>query len=103
MNVIFVGDFAVPAEIALTERRHDDAIGELRLTLGIWREAGSRINVAHTRLRLTEVFAQSGDGDEAELELSAAQKAFSKMEAEPMVERCEAVRKKILSRRGATR
>jgi tetratricopeptide (TPR) repeat protein len=86
------------AEIALAERRYDEAIGALRTTCGIWRDAGSRINVAHTRLRLAEVLARSGDVDEAELELSAAQSAFSKMEALPMVARCQAVRKTILQR-----
>jgi DNA-binding winged helix-turn-helix (wHTH) protein/ATP/maltotriose-dependent transcriptional regulator MalT len=90
------------AEVAVAERRYDDAVGALRTTFGIWRDAGSRINIAHTRVRLAAVLALSGDVDEAEMELSAAEKAFSKMEALPMVARCQAARKAILRRgRGA--
>jgi DNA-binding winged helix-turn-helix (wHTH) protein len=81
------------AEVALAQDRTDDAVGALRAAFGVWRDAGSRINVAHTRLRLAEVLALAGDVDEAELELSTAQKAFSKMAAQPMVARCESARK----------
>lgn len=91
------------AEIAVAEKHYDDAIGSLRVTFGIWRDAGSRINVAHTRLRLAEVLALSGNVGEAELELSGAHKAFSQMEAEPMVRRCATTRKKLFSRRAVVR
>ncbi len=84
------------AEIALAEKNPERAIGELRDALAIGQESGSRINAAHTRLRLAEVLARCGDIAEAELELSSAQKSFAKMGAQPMVVRCEAVRKAIL-------
>jgi hypothetical protein len=53
---------------------------------------GSRINVAHTRLRIAEVLMLAGDIREAELELVSAEKAFAKMSAGLMVERCQAIR-----------
>jgi tetratricopeptide (TPR) repeat protein len=87
------------AEIAVAEQHHDKAIRGLRDSLGIWLEAGSRINAAHTRLRLAEVLALSGDMDEADLELSSAQTAFAKMDALPMAARCQAARTEILPRR----
>lgn len=85
------------AEVALAEKRPAQAVRALREALVIWQDAGSRINGAHARLRLAEILAHGGDGEEAELELSSALKAFSKMGAEPMVERCESMRKKFLS------
>lgn len=80
------------AEVAWTEQRREAAIGSLRQALALWLEAGSRINAAHTRLRLAELLAKCGDQHEAELERSSAEKAFAKMEAHPMVARCQAMR-----------
>jgi DNA-binding winged helix-turn-helix (wHTH) protein len=81
------------AELALAERHRERAIAALRKAMTVWLEAGSKINVAHLRLRLAEILAQGGENDEADLELTAAEKAFAKMGAEPMVARCQAVRK----------
>lgn len=83
------------AEVAVAERRPEDAIASLREALRVWHDAGSRINVAHVRLRLAQVLALNGDTEDAELELSAAEKAFSKMDAEPMVARCERARRAL--------
>ncbi len=85
--------FQATAEVALAEQQPDRAIEALRKALAIWLEAGSRINVAHLRLRLAEIFAQGGDLDEADLELTSAEQAFGKMGAEPMVARCRTVRR----------
>lgn len=85
-------------EIALAGKRPDEAIQCLRDALAVWLEAGSRINAAHTRLRLAEVLSLSGDIEEADLELSSAEKAFADMEARPMVVRCQAVRSAVGSR-----
>jgi tetratricopeptide (TPR) repeat protein len=79
------------AEVALAEKRHEVAIGALREALAIWLDAGSRINAAHTRLRLAEILALAGDPSEAELELSSAEKAFAKMGAQPMVAHCRTI------------
>lgn len=87
------------AEIALAEKRYEDAISAMHDSLSRWMEIGSRINAAHTRLRLAEIHAAFGEVDEAELELDSAQKSFAKMDAQPMVARCEAQRKKILARK----
>ncbi|HVU23466.1 MAG TPA: winged helix-turn-helix domain-containing protein [Opitutus sp.] len=81
------------AEFARTERRPDDALRHLRTCLALWSETGSRINVAHTRLALAELFAATGDRDDAELELSTAEKAFAAMEAAPMAAHCAAARR----------
>jgi hypothetical protein len=54
---------------------------------------------------LAEVLVQDGDFDEADLELSSAEKSFEKMGAKPMVARCRAARKSAQSaaRRAAAR
>jgi len=80
------------AEVAWAEKRSEEAIGALGQTLTLWLEVGSRINAAHTRLRLAELLSACGDQHEAELELSSAEKAFAKMEANPMVARCQLLR-----------
>jgi hypothetical protein len=87
------------AEVALAEGDSEGALGGLRDALRIWLEVGSRINAAHTRLRLAEILARSGETHEAELECSAAEKAFAVMGAKPMVARCGAVKKIIRARR----
>jgi ATP/maltotriose-dependent transcriptional regulator MalT len=87
------------AELACADGRHSDAVKFLRATVSLWLDEGSKINAAHTRLRLAQVLAQSGDPDAAELELSAARKAFSQMGAAPMTARCEEIRLELLSAR----
>lgn len=91
------------AEVALADGDAEGAIGGLRDALKIWLETGSRINAAHTRLRLAEVLARSGEAHEAELEFVSAEKAFVKMGARPMVARCRAARKATRARRDAGR
>jgi DNA-binding winged helix-turn-helix (wHTH) protein len=81
------------AEIAVAEDDAEQAIKLLRRALAIWQESGSRINAAHLRLRLAEILAGSGDREEADLELSSAEKAFDKMGAAPMVAHCRTARK----------
>lgn len=82
------------AEIAFAAKQPAKAIDALRQSLAIWLEAGSRINVAHLRLRLAEILVQGGDLDEADLELTSAEKAFARMGADPMVTRCRTTRMK---------
>jgi DNA-binding winged helix-turn-helix (wHTH) protein len=83
------------AEIAFAEKKFDPAVSALHETLQIWSDAGSRINAAHTRLRLADFLAASGDIEEADIELSSALKLFEKMGAQPMVTRCEQRRKQF--------
>ncbi len=83
------------AEVAFAHRRPEEAIRSLREALVVWMNVASLINVAHTRLRLAAVLALSGDPEEAELELSIARKAFSKMSAPAMVARCDALDREI--------
>jgi hypothetical protein len=85
--------------VAFAEGDPEGAIGGLRDALRIWLEVGSRINAAHTRLCLAEILAASGETHEADLEFSAAEKAFAKMGAKPMMLRCAAVRKAVQTRR----
>lgn len=97
--------FLATAEVAVAEKHPDRAIEALRKALAIWLEAGSRINVAHLRVRLAEILAHGGDFEEADLELSSAEKAFAKMGAEPMVARCRTAREALQAavRRAASR
>ena len=90
---------AASAELAVAERRHEEAIRSLRQALAIWQAAGSRINAAHAQLRLGEILAVAGETEDADLEFSSAQKAFSRMEAQPMVARCQAARKALVAPR----
>lgn len=89
------------AEVAFAEGDLEGAIGALRESIKIWQEVGSRINAAHTRLRLAEVLTRSGEAHEAELEFSSAEKAFAKMGAQPMVTRCSAIKRGKPGRRAA--
>jgi DNA-binding winged helix-turn-helix (wHTH) protein len=86
-------------EIACAEKNHEAAIGGLREALDVWLDAGSQINAAHLRVRLAECLALSGDKEAADLELSAAEKAFSKMQADLMVARCQSARKTLKAAR----
>jgi len=82
-------------EVAWAEKQPALALEGLRKALAIWLDVGSRINVAHLRLRLAEILAQTGDPDGADLELTSAGKAFEKMGAAPMAARCKDVRKTL--------
>lgn len=84
--------FQAVGELARAEKRLEPAVEALRKSLTIWLQAGSRINAAHLRLRLAQFLAEGADFDEADLELTAAEQAFGKMGAAPMVARCQAVR-----------
>jgi tetratricopeptide (TPR) repeat protein len=64
------------AEVALAEHRNEEAIRSLRRALAVWLDAGSQINVAHTRLRLAAALTLTRDFDEAELEMSARKSHF---------------------------
>ena len=85
------------AELACADGRHPEAVRLLRATVSLWVDEGSKINAAHARLQLAQVLARSGDLEAAELELSSAQKAFSQMDAAPMIARCENIRRALLS------
>ncbi|MBE2212419.1 MAG: winged helix-turn-helix domain-containing protein [Opitutaceae bacterium] len=87
------------AGLAFAEHRLDDAIEAQRQALSVWLDAGSRINAAHARLRLAEFLSKAGDLHEAELEIDSAEKAFAAMNADPMVRRCRAARKALVTRR----
>jgi tetratricopeptide (TPR) repeat protein len=89
------------AEVAFAERHHETAIGALRQAIAIWLDAGSRINAAHVQLRLAVMLHAAGEVDEAELELAAAEKAFAKMDAQPMVSRCRILRLKLAATRAS--
>lgn len=82
-------------EVALAGKKFAEAADALRESLAVWLQADSKIHTAHTRLRLAECLARAGEPDEAELELTSAEKAFQKMDAVPMAVRCQALRKKF--------
>lgn len=85
-------------EVAFADDECEKALRYLRGALEIWMNAGARINVAHTRLRLAEMLISCGDRNEAELELAAAEKAFVKMDAQAMVARCRETGRRLHAR-----
>lgn len=86
------------AEVAFARGRIEAAIAAQRRALAVWQDAGSRINVAHTRLRLADFLAAAGDLHEAELELASAGTAFAAMDASLMLPRCQAARQRLHAR-----
>ncbi|MFT3781208.1 MAG: winged helix-turn-helix domain-containing protein [Nibricoccus sp.] len=85
-------------EFALARQNYDEAIAAFRQALTVWLEAESKINVAHTRLRLAESLSRAGNTTEAEMELTSAENAFRKIEADRMVAHCSGLRERLLQK-----
>ena len=64
---------AAEAEIALHDGEPRLAAHKLRQALRHWRDVGSQVGEAETRLRLAECLLQEGDTASAELELHAVE------------------------------
>jgi tetratricopeptide (TPR) repeat protein len=78
-------------ELAYAERDVMRAELALRRSVTAWLELGSPLQAAHVRLRLCELL-QPFDATSAELELGSAEIVFRQVGAEPMLERCRALR-----------
>jgi len=64
------------AEFAFSEGRQTEAMAALRRAVELWQEVGSPLAVGSSRIRLAELLRAAGDPDTADLELSAAERAF---------------------------
>jgi DNA-binding winged helix-turn-helix (wHTH) protein len=85
------------AELASAEGDLPVAELALRESIARWLELGARVHAAHARLRLCTLLLQSDDLVAAELELTAAESVFVSVGAQPLVDRCRALRKSSLS------
>lgn len=83
------------AELALREGRSGEAIDVLRAAVKIWRTTGSAFQAATMQLRLAEALLAAGEASAAELELSAVEAAFEKMEMPHWIERSRAARRRL--------
>ena len=90
---------ACAAELARAQAEVACAAGdlveaELKLRHGVacWLEASAPVHAAEVRLRLGELLLAAGDRTAAELELGAAEATFRQVQAEPMLQRCQALR-----------
>ena len=68
--------------LALSESRTDDAIRELRRGVRMWSEIDVPYETAQARELLAGAYADLGDQDAAELELTAARASFERIGAE---------------------
>lgn len=68
--------------LALSESRADDAVRELRRGVRLWSEVDVPYEVAQARELLAGAYADLGDQDAAELELTAARASFERIGAE---------------------
>jgi len=84
------------ARVALSESRAEDAVGELRRGIRLWSEIDVPYEAAQARELLARAYADLGDQDAAELELTAARASFERIGAERATRRVAA----LLSRAG---
>ncbi|HTZ87035.1 MAG TPA: adenylate/guanylate cyclase domain-containing protein [Solirubrobacteraceae bacterium] len=82
--------------LALSESRADDAVRELRRGVRLWSEIDVPYEAAQARELLAGAYADLGDQDAAELELTAARASFERIGAERAKRRVAA----LLSRAG---
>ena len=68
--------------VALLESRTDDAVRDLRRGMGMWSEIDVPYEAAQARELLAGAYADLGDPDAAELELTAARASFERIGAQ---------------------
>jgi hypothetical protein len=69
------------AELALHDREYKVAAQHLRRAVRHWREVGSPVGEAETRMRLAECLLQDRDAAGTELELHAVESSFAPVAA----------------------
>ncbi len=84
-------------QVALLESRTDQAIRELRRGIGLWSAIDAPYEAAQARELLAGVYADLGDRDAVELELTAARAGFERIGAQRASRRLSA----LLSRAGS--
>jgi len=83
------------AEIALLEGRAEEASRLLHRAVERLQRGGAVMEAARTRLRLAELLGPQGDRSAAQLEMSAAERAFQAAGAEGYLALCRAVRDEL--------
>jgi DNA-binding winged helix-turn-helix (wHTH) protein/ATP/maltotriose-dependent transcriptional regulator MalT len=86
------------AETARAEGDGVEAEHRLRQSVAAWLEIGAHVHAADVRLRLCELLLEADDAVAAELELGAAEAAFRQVQAEPLLDRCLALRQGMKGR-----
>ncbi len=79
-------------ELAWARNELPSAERHFRDSVTHWLDVGAPVHAARVRLRLTELLVDAGDPTAAELELGAAEAAFSHVNAESLLARCKELR-----------
>jgi tetratricopeptide (TPR) repeat protein len=75
--------------VALAEGKIDDAVASLTAALTHWKAADLPYDEARTRARLAAAYARRGESDLAALEAGSARQVFTKLGANPDLERLD--------------
>jgi tetratricopeptide (TPR) repeat protein len=75
--------------VALAEGKIDDAVASLTAALTHWKAADLPYDEARTRARLAAAYARRGESDLAALEVGSARQVFTKLGANPDLERLD--------------
>jgi DNA-binding winged helix-turn-helix (wHTH) protein/ATP/maltotriose-dependent transcriptional regulator MalT len=79
-------------ELAWARKELPSAEQHFRDSIRHWIEVGAPVHAARLRLRSSELLVDAGDPTAAELELGAAEAAFSHVNAETLLARCQSMR-----------
>ncbi len=84
-------------ELALARGRCGEAVAAFRDALRAWSEVPAPCQMAAVRLRLAAALAAEGDGDAAELEISAAEGVFAAAGVPLLAEDCRKLRRSLVA------
>jgi len=90
-NAVRAAAIVASGRLALSESRADDAVPELRRGVRLWSEIDVPYEAAQARELLAAAYADLGDQDAAELELTAARASFERIGAERATRRVAAL------------
>lgn len=76
------------AALLVDDSRMTEAIGELQTACDLWREAGSVLNCADTRIRLATLLSQAGDHAGARIEAQAVELIARKAASPRLARKC---------------
>lgn len=88
-------------EVAAAEGNREEAIRTLRAAARFWQDLDCPLETAPIRIRLAELLQASGESEDADLELEAAEALWHKVGAEGRAEDCAKRRKRRAARRDA--
>lgn len=84
-------------ELAWIDGDLAEAERALRASVTHWLEVAAPLHAAEVRARLCELLLEASDPTAAELELGAAEETYQRVRAEPLLERCRALRARLAS------